>query len=100
MTDKVVITGGAFATVLNQNATVANLQMANGFLTINAVLTDTGNYFQDQGFLAFGADANQLQIAGNITRSGGVFLGTGAPSCGTARPPRASSIRPTTRCGT
>ena len=74
--DTAVITGGNFATVLNTNATVAALQISNGFLTLNANLTDLGTYSQDQGFVAFGADADQLQIAGTVTRSGGVFLGS------------------------
>jgi hypothetical protein len=73
--DSVILTGGPFDAVLSSDATIANLQMSTGFLTINANLTDTGNYYQDMGFLAFGADADQLQVAGNFTRPGGVVYG-------------------------
>jgi hypothetical protein len=74
--DSVFLTGGPFDAVLSADATIANLQMNTGFLTINANLTDTGNYYQDMGFVAFGSNANQLIIDGNVTRPGGIFFGS------------------------
>jgi microcystin-dependent protein len=73
--DTAVIMGGPFNTVQGGNATVAALQVSGGFLTINAALTDAGPYSQDAGFVAFGANADRLQIAGNVNRAGGVFFG-------------------------
>jgi hypothetical protein len=83
-TDTVVITGGPVDPILTANASVGNLVMGIGFLTIDANLTVAGNYSQSEGFVAFGSDANQLLIAGDITRTGG-FL---------------SSFNPATRKGT
>jgi hypothetical protein len=74
--DTAVIKGAPFDPVLSSNAAVGNLQVSGGFLTLNATLTDNGNYTQDSGFLSFGANADQLQIAGNVTRTGGVVLGS------------------------
>ena len=64
--------------MLSVAATVGNLTVSGGCLTITGggTLTDLGNYSQDSGFVAFGADANQLQIGGNVSRQGGVFLGS------------------------
>jgi hypothetical protein len=73
--DLVIIKGAPHDPILSGNTTVGGLQISGGFLTINAILTDTGTYYQDQGFVAFGSNANELQIAGNVTRPGGVFLG-------------------------
>jgi hypothetical protein len=73
--DVAVIKGAHFDPILSANATVGGLQMAGGFLTINANLIDNGTYSQGAGFIAFGSNANQLQIAGNVNRTGGVFLG-------------------------
>jgi sugar lactone lactonase YvrE len=74
-TDTAIIHGAPFDPVLTASATVANLRVTIGFLTLDASLTDTGTYSQDSGFVAFGADADQLIIAGNVTRTGGMFLG-------------------------
>jgi hypothetical protein len=74
--DLAIIAGAPFATVLNANATVAGVQFSNGFLTLNANLTVTGTFNPDTGFLAFGSNANQLILQGNVTRKSGTFLGT------------------------
>jgi hypothetical protein len=74
--DLAVIAGAPFATVLSANATVGGLEFSNGFLTINANLTVTGPFNPDTGFLAFGSDADQLILDGDVTRKSGTFLGT------------------------
>jgi hypothetical protein len=45
-------------------------------LTINANLTVTGTFSPDGGFLAFGSNADQLILDGDMTRKSGTFLGT------------------------
>jgi hypothetical protein len=45
-------------------------------LTLNANLTVTGTFNPDTGFLAFGSNANQLILEGDVTRKSGTFLGT------------------------
>ena len=80
--DTVVITGGSNATVLDPTSplnpnpggtpTIAGLQMANGFLTLKGSLTDTGNFYQDQGFVNFAADADLLTVDGTFTHLGGI----------------------------
>src|SRR5205085_11706131 len=50
-----------------------------GFLTITGAgvnLAVNGAFAMDSGFVAFGSNANQLQIGGTVSRSGGVFLGS------------------------
>jgi hypothetical protein len=74
--DRAVIRNAPFDPILSANAALGSLQVSGGFLTLDAVLTVTGTYSQSAGFLAFGADADQLRIAGDVTRTGGVFLGT------------------------
>jgi hypothetical protein len=71
LTDSVIIRGAPFDPVLTAPATVANLRVTIGFLTLNATLTDTGTYSQDSGFVGFGADADQLIIDGNVNYIGG-----------------------------
>ena len=101
--DTAVIKGGGnFATTLSgSSTTVGNLQISGGYLIITgagvSLPTDIGNYSQDSGFVAFGADANQLQIGGTVNRDGGVFLVPRAQWCSTARPPRPSPTRRATR---
>jgi hypothetical protein len=70
-TDSVIIKGAPFDPVLTANATVANLRVTIGFLTIDAILTDTGSYSQDSGFVGFGSDSNQLVIDGDVSYIGG-----------------------------
>jgi hypothetical protein len=72
--DLAVIANAPNDLILSGATTVGSLEVIGGFLTLNATLTVTGNYSQDAGFLAFGTGA-QLQIAGNVVRTGGVFLG-------------------------
>jgi hypothetical protein len=69
--DTAVITGGPIDVILTANATVGNLVMNTGFLTLDANLTDLGTLYQDEGFVAFGSDADQLLIAGDVTHNGG-----------------------------
>jgi hypothetical protein len=73
--DLAVIKGAPFATVLNSDATVGSLRFANGFLTLNANLTVTGTFNPDSGFIAFGSNADQLILDGDVTRKSGTFLG-------------------------
>jgi hypothetical protein len=97
-TDTAIIHGAPFDPVLSANATVANLRVSIGFLTIDATLTDLGGYSQDSGFVGFGADADQLIIDGNVNYIGGwltmnghgtiVLAGTSAQTV-TARASRA-----------
>jgi hypothetical protein len=74
--DLAVIKSARNDPIVSASTTLGSLQMSGGLLTISAVLTVTGTFSQDAGFLSFSASANQLQIAGNVTRTGGVFLGT------------------------
>jgi hypothetical protein len=73
--DTVRINGGPHDPVVTPSTSVAGIVMGNGFLTINGTLTDTGTFNQSEGFLAFGA-GGRLQIAGDVTRTGGRFLGS------------------------
>jgi hypothetical protein len=45
-----------------------------GNLTLNANLTDAGDFTQSGGAVTL--NSNQLQVAGNVTRTGGTFPGT------------------------
>jgi hypothetical protein len=74
--DRAVIRNAPNDPILSAATTVGSLQVSGGYLTLNATLTVTGTYSQDAGFLAFASDAVQLQIAGDVSRTGGVFLGT------------------------
>jgi hypothetical protein len=74
--DTAVIHGAPFDPVLSAATTVGNLWIPAGYLFLNANLTVLGTFTQPAGFLAFGSNADQLQIAGNVNRTGGLFLGT------------------------
>jgi hypothetical protein len=74
--DVVIIKGGPNDPVLSATTTITvkSLQVPGGFLTINGTLTVSGDYSQSAGFITIGS-AGQLQIQGNVNRTGGQFIG-------------------------
>jgi hypothetical protein len=74
-TDSAIVQSSPHDPVMNQDHTLAGLQIDGGLLTVSANLTEAGSFSQSGGSMAFGANSNQLQIAGDVTRTGGTFQG-------------------------
>jgi hypothetical protein len=72
--DFVIIKGAPHDPIVSTATTIKSLQVIGGFLTVNATLTDIGDYSQSAGFITIGS-AGQLQIQGNVNRTGGQFIG-------------------------
>jgi hypothetical protein len=73
-TDTAIIRSSSNDPSLQSNQSVGGLEVDGGTLTIkNCTLTDAGAFVQTGGSVEFFKSSDRLQIAGDVTRTGGAF---------------------------